>query len=56
MAALFSSPVVTGEGDREAVEGAAAGLGLSGAGPLRLASLDTSPVTTGEENSAAISA
>ena len=45
----FSSPVVTGEGDREAVEGAAARLSLSGAGPLRLASLDTSPVTTGEE-------
>ncbi len=49
LAPHISSPVVTGEGDREAVEGAAAGLVLSGAGPLRLASLATSPVTTGEE-------
>jgi ATP-dependent Lhr-like helicase len=42
-AALLSSPVFTGEGDRKAVEGGRA------ASPLRLAALGTSPANAGEE-------
>ncbi len=63
IATSFSSPVVTGsgsdsvpEGDREAVEGGAAGLAPAGASPLRHARSGraTSPVTTGEENAVAL--
>src|SRR6185437_12873031 len=51
---IVSSPVVTGEGDREAVVGATAGRRSVALGPLRLpgiaAGVGTSPATAGEES------
>ncbi len=48
LARNIPSPAVAGEGNREAVEGARLG-SLYPHGPLRLASLDTSPANAGEE-------
>jgi hypothetical protein len=50
----LSFPVVTGEGDRSAQR--CGGGGSRTRGPLRLATLGTSPVTTGEENALRASA